>query len=339
MNRRLERLFILVGLPGLVVAGLFGYALQKKYLVAHGVSTDTFAMGYHTVGFLAAINFLACALVFASVAIARRAVEPINVLVNDVRIIAQGVRDVNPQITGVADIDGALSELRTSASAARNRLNAERTLAADVSHQLRSPLTALSLRLEQIASDTVGTHIHDDALGTLVQVERMVTLVESLLTTWRTTTDRRLERIELSKFVRASAANWTQRYSDAGRSISVICDTDVFVLGTPGIQELVFSVLLENSLKYGAGKTSIRVSDYRTWMLIEVGDEGDGISDDVRGELMTAGSTTQGTGLGLAWARSQVASDGGRLELRSIKPAVFGVFLIASNSEEESESF
>lgn len=336
MDTRLERLFILVGLPGLIVSGLFGYKLQRNYLLEHGVSQNTFALGYHSVGFLAVINFLACALVVCAAAIARKAVEPIEILVDDVRTVAQGIRDVNPRVTGVANIDFALSELRTSASAARNRLNAERTLAADVSHQLRSPLTALSLRLEQIASDTIGTQVHDDAMSTLVQVERMVTLVESLLTTWRTTTDRRLERIELSTFVRESAASWNQRYADAGRSISVVCETDVFVLGTPGIQELVLSVLLENSLKYGAGQTSIRVSDYRTWMLIEVSDEGDGISDDIRGELMTTGSTTQGTGLGLAWARSQVAADGGRLELRSIKPAVFGVFLIASNSDEES---
>jgi len=334
MNTRLERLLILAALPGLIVAGLFAYELQRNYLFHHGVQRNTFEIGYHTVGFLGVINILTCILVFGIAVIARRTVEPIDVLVNEVRGIAQGVRDVNPQPTGISDIDLALNELRTSASTARSRLNAERTLAADVSHQLRSPLTALSLRLEQIAKDTENTSVHDDALGTLIQVERMVTLVESLLTTWRTTTDRRLEKIELSQFVRSVAAGWSERYKKAGREISVTCDADVFVLGTRGIQELVLSVLLENSLKYGAGPTAIRVVDYRTWKLIEVADEGEGISADVRGELMTTGSTTQGTGLGLAWARSQVASDGGRLELRSIKPAVFGVFLIAATGDE-----
>jgi nitrogen-specific signal transduction histidine kinase len=48
--------------------------------------------------------------------------------------------------------------------------------------------------------------------------------------------------------------------------------------------------------------------------------------------LMTQGTTTGGTGLGLAWARNQVASDGGRLELRSIRPAVFGIFLMSVGS-------
>jgi len=37
----------------------------------------------------------------------------------------------------------------------------------------------------------------------------------------------------------------------------------------------------------------------------------------------------------LAWARNQVASDGGRLELRSLKPAVFGIFLMSVGTTSE----
>jgi sensor histidine kinase regulating citrate/malate metabolism len=74
-------------------------------------------------------------------------------------------------------------------------------------------------------------------------------------------------------------------------------------------------------------------------VLIEVSDEGEGISEEIRSSLMSQGSTTSGSGLGLAWARNQVASDGGRLELRKFKPAVFGIFLIAGNHVESQANF
>ena len=65
--------------------------------------------------------------------------------------------------------------------------------------------------------------------------------------------------------------------------------------------------------------------------MIEVSDQGDGIKGDAEVSLMVKGNTTGGTGLGLAWARTQISIDGGRLELRNLKPAAFGIFLIAAN--------
>lgn len=339
MHIRFERLLILVALPGLVLLGILAYHDLGLYLRDRGVHQGTATATYYTSGFIAAMDILAVFVILACMSIARVAVEPVSVLTSKVRSIARGERNIELPLTQIADIDEALTELNSAANASVKRLNAERTLAADVSHQLRSPLTALSLRLEQIAANTKDTNVHDDALSTLNQVERLVQLVESLLTTWRTTSDRRLERIIVAPFLRAAADSWTEKFAQAGRRIVVSCDEEIAALATRGVQELVLSVLLENSLKYGAGTTSLRVTDYRTWVLIEVGDEGDGIADDVRSELMTPGSTTEGTGLGLAWARSQVAADGGRLELRSIKPAVFGVFLIAEHQEMEIEAY
>jgi signal transduction histidine kinase len=73
----------------------------------------------------------------------------------------------------------------------------------------------------------------------------------------------------------------------------------------------------------------------QSWTLIEIEDEGIGVSQDIESTLMTQGSTTGGTGLGLAWARSQVASDGGRLELLSLRPAIFGIFLVSAGTTAE----
>jgi signal transduction histidine kinase len=154
-------------------------------------------------------------------------------------------------------------------------------------------------------------------------------MVEDLLTTWRSSSDRTLTSFSVDTLIRDETRRWQDQYRSAGRELVVDCDNSLMALGTIGVQELVLSVLLDNSLKYGAGTTYLRATDYQTWVLIEVGDQGPGIGEEVRSTLMSQGSSSGGTGLGLAWARRQVAADGGRLELRSLHPAVFGVFLIA----------
>jgi signal transduction histidine kinase len=122
------------------------------------------------------------------------------------------------------------------------------------------------------------------------------------------------------------------KVQSSDRKIEIKCEPNLMALGTPEVQELVLSVLIENSLQHGAGTIEISARDYQSWTLIEVKDEGSGISQDIESTLMTQGTTTGGTGLGLAWARNQVASDGGRLELRSLRPAVFGIFLMSVGS-------
>jgi signal transduction histidine kinase len=187
----------------------------------------------------------------------------------------------------------------------------------------------LSLRLEQIERQTQGQDVNVDAKAALGQVERLVTMVEDLLTTWRSSSDRTLATFSVQKLINDETRRWHDLYQSAGRTIDIECDSSLMALGTVGVQELVLSVLLDNSLKYGAGTTFMRATDYQTWVLIEVGDEGPGIREEMKNTLMSPGATSGGTGLGLAWARRQVAADGGRLELRSLHPAIFGVFLIA----------
>ena len=246
-------------------------------------------------------------------------------------VSSQGTNAV-PQLTGIADIDKSLTELFTQANAAQRRLDSERTLAADVSHQLRSPLTALSLRLEQVVKETEGTNVHEVAQAALGQVDRLVKLVEGLLTTWRATSDRDLTPIHIATFLARVKLLWQSRLISSGRTIELNCANNLVALGTKEIQEQVMSVLIENAIQHGSGKITISARDYQSWILIEVSDEGQGIAGEIEGTLMAKGTTTSGTGLGLAWARNQVAADGGRLELRSLKPAIFGIFLIADNA-------
>ena len=330
MEQRLFRFFLLAIAPFVILFGL----VANFWISSSGQNSNPEATWIGSTplsfGVQALVALLATFAVITLKQLSRVSVRPVNALLTEVQTITAQQAVSPPQPTGLAEIDITLQNLFLAATDAQRRLDAERTLAADVSHQLRSPLTALSLRLEQIVQDTSDTQVHDDAVAALNQVDRLVRLVEGLLTTWRSTSDRELSEIDISEFLATVQERWQSRLHSAGRNIEVFSEPKLIALGTPEIQDLVISVLIENSLQHGAGTIRITSRDYQSWILIEISDQGDGITPDIERSLMVQGTTTGGTGLGLAWARSQVASDGGRLELRNLKPAAFGIFLMSA---------
>ena len=330
MEQRLFRFFLLAIAPFVLLFGL----VANFWISSSGQNSNPEATWIGSTplsfGVQALVALLATFAVITLKQLSRVSVRPVNALLTEVQTITAQQAVSPPQPTGLAEIDITLQNLFLAATDAQRRLDAERTLAADVSHQQRSPLTALSLRLEQIVQDTSDTQVHDDAVAAHNQVDRLVRLVEGLLTTWRSTSDRELSEIDISKFLATVQERWQSRLQSAGRNIEVFSEPKLIALGTPEIQDLVISVLIENSLQHGAGTIRITSRDYQSWILIEISDQGDGITPDIESSLMVQGTTTGGTGLGLAWARSQVASDGGRLELRNLKPAAFGIFLMSA---------
>ena len=335
MQQRLFRFFVIAILPWVI---LLAVVANLWFLDSNQSSNSSaFFMNSSAVSFgiQAIVGLTATLVVLVSQVLARATVRPFETLLSQINLITTRRSITPPEETGLPEVDLTINNLYLAATDAQRRLDAERTLAADVSHQLRSPLTALSLRLEQISQDTKDTQVHEDSTAALGQVDRLVKLVEGLLTTWRSTTDRDLTEINVSELLETVEERWQAKVHSSGRKIVIDCAADLAALGTPEVQELVLSVLIENSLQHGAGTIQISARDYQSWTLIEVKDEGTGISQDIENSLMTQGVTTGGTGLGLAWARNQVASDGGRLELRSLKPAVFGIFLMSVGSTSE----
>jgi signal transduction histidine kinase len=335
MQQRLFRFFVLAILPWVillaVVANLW-FIDSNQATNSNNLFINSSALSF---GIQAIVGLTAALVVFASQILAKATVRPFETLLSQINLITTRRSISPPEETGMHDVDLTINNLYLAATDAQRRLDAERTLAADVSHQLRSPLTALSLRLEQISHDTKDSNVEQDSIAALAQVDRLVKLVEGLLTTWRSTTDRDLTEINVSELLINVRERWLAKVQSSGRKIVTACEPGITALGTPEVQELVLSVLIENSLQHGAGTIEISARDFQSWTLIEIKDEGNGISQDIESTLMTQGATTGGTGLGLAWARNQVASDGGRLELRSLKPAVFGIFLMSVGTTSE----
>jgi signal transduction histidine kinase len=80
---------------------------------------------------------------------------------------------------------------------------------------------------------------------------------------------------------------------------------------------------------HGGGTVTIQTSQNERSVVIEVRDEGNGIPPDLVPRVFerSVSGRPEGTGLGLALARTMAAADGGRIVLIKPKPATFAVFL------------
>jgi signal transduction histidine kinase len=243
-----------------------------------------------------------------------------------------GSGQVRPRLepSGVEEIDLVAAELARSADRLAGRLAAERQFTQDASHQLRTPLTALTMRLEEIMLASNEPDVVEEARISLEQVERLVSVVDDLLAASRRSQGGTTEAVDLWEVMHQQEEEWRPTFERAGRRLVIDVPDDTRVLATPGALAQIIATLLENSLKYGDGTTTVRSrpSGPTGAVAIEVADEGPGVQDDIAPKIFERGTTTGGsTGLGLALARDLAAADGGRLELAQRRPPVFALFL------------
>ena len=242
-----------------------------------------------------------------------------------------GSGQVRPRLghTGIEEIDLVADELARSSDRMAARLATERQFAADASHQLRTPLTALSMRLEEISATSTQQEVRDEAEKSLEQVERLVGVVDDLLGRSRKALGAGTELVTLEDVFQQQREEWQGIFERAGRRIE-ITPTDAMAFATPGGLAQVLATLIENSLRHGAGTTTVsaRESNGSQAVVIEVRDTGPGVPEIIATRIFEREVTGgRGTGLGLALARDLVTADGGRLELAQRVPAVFAVFL------------
>lgn len=243
-----------------------------------------------------------------------------------------GAGQTRPQMdkTGIEEIDLVYEELMRTADRMAGRISAERQFAADASHQLRTPLTALSMRLEEIEYLSDDPAVKEEANVCLEQVERLAGVVEELLANSRQAAAGATEAVRLSPVFKQQHDEWAKSFKKAGRSLVFDSVDAPAVLVNPASLAQILATLTENSLKYGAGTTTVRSKKAGRGVVIEVADEGPGVPDDLTEAIFRKGVSTGGsTGIGLPLARSLAETDGGRLDLTSARPPVFTLALAA----------
>lgn len=261
---------------------------------------------------------------------ARRITRPLEDFAVAAERIATGDSRPVSQRYGVPELDRVADVLDRGASSFTELLESERRATAEASHQLRTPLTGLSLRLEEIlASDDLDV-VHAEATAALGQVERLAGVVDEVVSLNRGQTAVP-EPIQVDELVQGQITEWAPAFDAADRTLRRAGTRGLMVWAMPGAQAQALATLIENSLVHGEGTTTVRTRAAGAWSVIEVGDDGPGVPEDLGQRVFDRHvSGSQSSGLGLALARTIVVAAGGRLELVSARPAVFAMFLPAS---------
>lgn len=262
----------------------------------------------------------------------RRLTGPLVDLANRAEQLGTGATRTSPAETGIVEVDTVAQVLSRSADRIDRLLASERQFASDASHQLRTPLTALSMRLEEILAAEDPRTVREEARSALAQVERLAHVVEHLLENVRDS-HLRSAPVPLDDVVLQQVVEWEPAFASAGRRLIATGARGLVALASPNGLSQVLATLLENSLVHGAGTVTVSTRSTGISLVIEVTDEGAGVPPELGARIFERSvSGRSGTGLGLALARELAAADGGRLELVQQKPAVFALFLSAAGS-------
>ncbi len=269
---------------------------------------------------------------------ARRLVSPLHDLADRAARLGAGDFRRVPARHGIPELDELADLLDTSATALADLVARERDLVGDVSHQLRSRLTALQLRLDELAAhpdpDTAA-----EAEAALEQAERLGAVLDDLLRATEEARAATAEPVELGELLREVVADWSPQAEAERRPLRLRVVDGLVARVTPGRLREALGVLIDNALRHGAGVVTLSarwtgIAPDRM-VVVEVTDGGEGVPEELAAHVFDRGiSGASSTGVGLALARALVEADGGRLELSSARPARFAVYLRVPRGED-----
>jgi len=201
----------------------------------------------------------------------------------------------------------------------------QRGFASDASHQLRTPLTALRLRLEQadesVERDPAATKAKIEAA--LAETERLQHLVDGLLALARAEArDDALEVVDVLSVVRERITSWAALSAESGVRLEMVGSVPCRATAMSGVLDQILDNFIDNAVQYSpAGSTiEVAVDPGSSMVVMSVSDRGPGMTADQCERALdrfwrAPDAVSGGTGLGLAIAARLAEASGGSVSL------------------------
>jgi signal transduction histidine kinase len=278
---------------------------------------------------LAATGGVVLGIVFlASLLLARSMTKPLGDLEEAAVELGRGDLTTRAEVPkGPAELTVLAESFNLTAGRLEQLVGAQRAFIADASHQLRTPLAAMRLRLENLEADVHGAAA-EDLEGALAEVSRLSHLVDGLLVLARAEQSASAPvPVFVDEVIDGRCEAWDAFAAEKHVLVEASIDGAPVALVTPGRLEQVIDNLLNNALEVAPAGSSVRVTASARGDSVEVrvSDEGPGMSDEERARAFnrfwqSAGARRDGRpnghfGLGLSIVRELVVGDGGEIAL------------------------
>ena len=266
---------------------------------------------------------VAAVVLLVSVLLARSFTRPLRAL--DEGAVRLGQGDLQARVPVPHDppeLRGLAESFNATAERLETLVRSQQSFVADASHQLRTPLAALSLRLENLEAEEQFRA--EDLEGALAEARRLSQLVDGLLAMARAEDAAGASAdVDLEPLVESRLDAWHALAHE--REVDLIAHVDrVTVRSVPGRLEQVLDNLISNALDVAPARTAIRIESRleHDRVVVEVRDAGPGMTPDQRSRAFDRFWRAQpamkdrgGSGLGLAIVRRLVTADRGTVEL------------------------
>jgi signal transduction histidine kinase len=257
-------------------------------------------------------------------ALARSTTRPMRALEQATTAVAHGQLEARaPTDRGPPEVRRLAAAFNDMAARLGRLLDSQRAFVADASHQLRTPLTALRLRLENLEA-VIPPAGADDLRAAVAETGRLARLVDGLLTLARAeASPGRREVVDLAAVVADRRVAWAPLAAEQDVELSVHPTSAAAVWAVPGALEQVLDNLLANALRVAPAGSRIQLAIRQAggWLELHVTDQGPGMPAEQRQRAFDRfwrgpAANQEGTGLGLAIVHQLLEASGGTAELR-----------------------
>lgn len=211
-------------------------------------------------------------------------------------------------------------------------VGSQEAFVADASHQLRTPLTAMRLRIENLGAEA-GPAGEADARAAIAEVDRLAQLVDSLLVLARAERgEAPATRVDASALVAERADAWADIAAESGVQVVARVSPGLHARVPDGVLEQVVDNLIDNAVAAvvtvtgvtvtnGDGLVTVRAADAGECVEISVTDTGPGLDDAGKAQAFDrfwrapTSEPGAGSGLGLPIVRRLVEGAGGTVQL------------------------
>ncbi|OFJ84582.1 ATP-binding protein [Neisseria sicca] len=243
-----------------------------------------------------------------------------------------------------SEIQGFVTAINQLLQRTGENIRRQQRFIADAAHELRSPLTALSLQAERLTKLPQSDEAREQTGLILQSIQRNRHLLEQLLTHARaqgSETQRNLTNISLQAQFRRVLQELMPLALDKQQDIGVAVENDLRIRADDTEIYTLIKTFTDNAIRYtpAGGRIDIGFSETPTTLTIWVEDDGPGIPAAERSRVTDAfyrilGTEQQGTGLGLSIADAIAKRYGGKLILTDSRNFAHGLLIQAELNKQ-----